>query len=45
MKFRVPAETEEYLSYRYGKDWRTPKKDYIFYEDDGAICNKTKNDN
>jgi len=26
MEFKVPAKTEEYLSYRYGKDWRIPPK-------------------
>lgn len=36
MEFKVPAETEEYLTYRYGK-WRIPKKNYIYYEEDGAI--------
>ena len=37
MEFRVPTKTEEYLAYRYGKDWKVPKKDYTFCEDDGAI--------
>jgi len=34
MQFKVPKKTEEYLEYRYGKDWRIPKRDYVFYEDD-----------
>ena len=38
MEFKVPAKAEEYLAYRYGKDWKIPKKDYIYYEEDGAIC-------
>jgi len=38
MEFKVPAETEKYLAYRYGENWRVPKKDYIHYEEDGAIC-------
>ena len=37
MKFKIPNKVEEYLKYRYGKDWRTPKKDWIYYEDDRAI--------
>jgi len=37
MKFKAPSPVEEYLEYRYGKDWRTPKKEYIYYEEDGAI--------
>lgn len=40
MEFKVPAETEEYLAYRYGKNWRTPKRDYVYYKDDGAITNE-----
>lgn len=38
MEFKVPAKTEEYLAYRYGEDWRVPKKDYTWYKEDGAIC-------
>jgi lipopolysaccharide cholinephosphotransferase len=38
MEFKVPAETEEYLAYRYGKNWRTPQKNYKYWKDDGAIC-------
>ncbi len=38
MEFRVPAKTEEYLAFRYGKDWRTPKKNWTFYKDDPAFC-------
>ena len=34
---KVPAKTTEYLEYRYGKDWRTPKKDYVYYKDDQSI--------
>lgn len=29
MEFKVPAKSEEYLTYRYGKDWRIPKRDWI----------------
>ena len=39
MKFLKPSPVEEYLEYRYGEDWRIPKKDYVFYEDDQAIVN------
>jgi hypothetical protein len=27
---KVPAETEEYLEYTFGKDWRMPKKDFKY---------------
>ena len=43
MEFKVPSPVEEYLEYRYGKDWRTPKRDYIYYKDDGAIRNVKRN--
>lgn len=37
MKFKVPSPVEDYLEYRYGKDWKIPKQDYIYYKDDGAV--------
>ena len=37
MEFKIPAKTEEYLTYRYGKDWRIPRTDWITIRDDGAI--------
>jgi len=37
MQFHVPFETEEYLEYRYGKNWKTPMKNWVYYKDDGAI--------
>lgn len=40
MEFKVPAETEEYLAYRYGKDWKVPKKNYVYYKNNGAIVKK-----
>ncbi len=39
MEFKIPAKTEEYLIYRYGEDWRIPKKDWITGRDDGAVFN------
>lgn len=41
MEFRIPAKTEEYLTYRYGRDWRIPRKDWITNRDDGAIGNSS----
>lgn len=38
MEFKVPAKMEEYLAYRYGEDWRIPKKDWITERDDGAVA-------
>lgn len=37
MKIKVPKKTEEYLELRYGKDWRIPKRDYIYHRDDYSI--------
>ena len=33
---QVPINSEKYLELTYGLDWKTPKKDYIWYED---ACN------
>jgi len=40
MEFKVPDRTEEYLVYRYGKDWRLPQKNYKYWRDDGAISRR-----
>lgn len=41
MEFKVPAEKEKYLTFRYGKDWRIPRRNWITNRDDGAVI-KTK---
>ena len=40
MEFKVPAKAEEYLTYRYGKDWRIPKKEWVTERDDGSVLNQ-----
>jgi len=40
MEFNVPSPVEDYLEYRYGEDWKTPQKDYVYYEEDGGIGRK-----
>jgi len=40
MNFKVPKKTEEYLEYRYGKDWKIPKRDYVYTRDDQSIIKK-----
>ena len=37
MKFKVPCPVEKYLEFRYGKDWKIPKKNWSFSRDDGAF--------
>lgn len=37
LNFKVPADTEKYLEYRYGKDWKIPKRDYVYTKDDKSI--------
>ncbi len=34
--YPVPGRVDDYLTYRYG-DWRTPVRDWCYWEDDGAI--------
>jgi len=43
MKLKTPTPVEKYLAYRYGKNWKTPRKNYIYYEEDGAIAKKHQN--
>ena len=37
MNLRVPSPVEKYLEYRYGKDWKIPKKDWSSFRDDGGL--------
>ena len=37
MEYNIPSPVEDYLEYRYGSDWRTPKEKYVHYVDDGGI--------
>lgn len=43
MTFQVPKKTEEYLEYRYGKDWRIPKRNYVYHKDDHSIVKNNPN--
>jgi hypothetical protein len=36
MNFKEPTAVEDYLEYRYGKDWQTPREEWITAEEDGA---------
>jgi len=33
----IPLNDEEYVAYKYGKDWRTPRKKWSCYDEDGSI--------
>jgi phosphorylcholine metabolism protein LicD len=37
-QFKVPEHPQDYLAYRYGKDWQTPKKDYHGLIDDRSFA-------
>lgn len=38
--FKAPSDKKKYLEYKYGKNWRIPKKDWIYYIDDGAVLKR-----
>ena len=42
MEFKVPAETEQYLTYKYGEDWDVPKRDWDPNEEDGAVIHANR---
>jgi len=35
--FKIPADAEGYLEYHYGKNWRTPKKEWDWQKEDGTV--------
>lgn len=37
MTFNIPSDVESYLRYRYGEDWKTPKKEWKHYIDDFTV--------
>jgi len=42
MEFRVPAKTEEYLVFKYGENWRIPRRDWVTNRDDGNVISNWK---
>lgn len=40
IEIKVPSDSEGYLVYRYGDDWRTPKRKWIFYKDYACLSSK-----
>lgn len=41
MEFKIPSKTSEYLEFRYGKDWKIPRKYWVTEQDDGAVAIST----
>lgn len=37
MTFNIPSDVEDYLKLHYGEDWRTPKKEWVWYKEDGTV--------
>lgn len=37
MTFNIPSNVEDYLEYYYGKDWKTPKREWRWPHDSGAV--------
>ena len=38
VRIRTPSPVLEYLRFKYGDDWRTPRRDWVYYQHDGAIA-------
>jgi hypothetical protein len=36
-QWSVPSDTEEYLRFRYGLNWRVPNRNWSTLLDDGAV--------
>lgn len=36
MTFNIPSNVKSYLEYKYGEDWKTPKKEWVWWREDGA---------
>jgi len=34
---RIPEKPEKYLEFKYGKDWKKPVKEWVWWKDDGAL--------
>lgn len=37
LSLNIPNEYEKYLEYLYGKNWKTPNRNYIWYKDSTAL--------
>ena len=41
LQLLIPEDSEDYLEYRYGPDWRTPKMEWVTINQDGACTTPT----
>ena len=37
LEFRIPSRVKDYLAYRYGKNWRIPRRNWVGSKEDGTI--------
>ncbi len=42
ISFKSPTNAESYLEYYYGKDWQTPKKEWVYVRKDRKLISKTE---
>ena len=42
LKINIPYDPEKYLEYLYGKNWKVPKKNYIWYKDSAALISSDR---
>ena len=36
-RYPIPFDVEQYLAFRYGKNWRVPDSKFYFFDDDKSV--------